>query len=118
MRSAFDSIFNVWRPIRGPVQSIPLAVCDARSVRADELVATDLDYGDRTGEIYQVTFNPEHRWYYFPHMEAEEALVFKCYDSMDDGRARFTPHTAFDDPRTPPDAPDRESIELRCLSFF
>ena len=35
-----------------------------------------------------------------------------------DGRARWTAHTAFDDPTTPPDARPRESIEIRTLAFF
>jgi len=112
------AVYNVWRPIVGPVKALPLAVCDAQSVAGADLVATDLDYGDRTGEVYQLAFNPAHRWFYFPNMETSEALIFKCYDSMNDGRARFTPHTAFDDPTTPPDAPVRESIELRTLAFF
>jgi len=81
-------------------------------------VATDLVYEGRTGEVYQTAFNPDHRWYYFPEMARDEALLIKCYDSMEDGRARFTAHTAFDDPTTPPDAPPRESIEARTLVFF
>jgi hypothetical protein len=40
------------------------------------------------------------------------------YDSETDGRARFTPHTSFDDPTTPPGAPPRQSIEARALAFF
>jgi hypothetical protein len=109
---------NVWRPIRGPVQESPLAVCDARSLTQQDFVAMDLKYRDRTGEVYSLAFNPNHRWFYFPHMQANEALLLKCYDSMDDGRARFTAHTAFDDPTTPPTAPARESIEARTLVFF
>jgi hypothetical protein len=109
---------NVWRPIRGPVQATPLAVCDARSLTPQDFVAMDLKYRDRTGEVYSVTFNLNHRWFYFPHMQKNEALFLKCYDSLDDGRARFTAHSAFDDPTTPPDAPARESIETRTLVFF
>jgi hypothetical protein len=51
-------------------------------------------------------------------MERNEALVFKCYDSLKDGRARFTAHAAFDDPATPAGAPPRQSIESRILAFF
>lgn len=109
---------NVWRPIRGPVQEAPLAVCDARSMVQEDFVAMDLKYRDRTGEVYSVAFNPNHHWFYFPHMQKNEALLLKCYDSMSDGRARFTAHTAFDDPTSPPDAPARESIEARTLVFF
>jgi hypothetical protein len=110
-------IINIWRPIRGPLWDAPLAVCDARSVRQEQLVASDLVYANRIGETYSVIFDPEHRWYYAPQMRADEALLLKCYDSLTDGRARFAPHSAFTDPTTPPDAPPRESIEIRALVF-
>ena len=61
---------------------------------------------------------PDHEWYYFPLMARDEALVFKVYDSAKDGRARFTAHSAFEDPTTPPDAAPRESIEMRTIAFF
>jgi hypothetical protein len=112
------AVINVWRPIRGPIQDSPLAVADARSVVGSDLIATDLVYPDRIGEIYYVKFNPSHRWFYAPAMRADEMMLIKCYDSKDDGRARFVPHTAFVDPNTPADAPPRESIELRTLLFF
>jgi hypothetical protein len=112
------AVINVWRPIRGPVEESPLAVCDARSIAPRDWVASDLKYRDRTGEVYSITFNPDHRWFYFPRMQREEALLLKCYDSIDDGRARFTAHTAFDDPTSPPGASARESIETRTLVFF
>ena len=51
-------------------------------------------------------------------MQRNEALVFKTYESEKDGRARFTAHASFDDPTGPPDAPARESIEVRALAFF
>jgi len=98
------AIINVWRPIRGPVQESPLAVCDAQSLRQDDFVASDLLYPHRKGETYAVTFRPTHHWYYVPHMQPDEALLLKCYDSAADGRARFTAHTAFDDPTSPPGA--------------
>ncbi|HJU28503.1 MAG TPA: CmcJ/NvfI family oxidoreductase, partial [Candidatus Binataceae bacterium] len=78
----------------------------------------DLLYRDRTGEVYSIAFNPNHRWYYFPLMRRDEALLLKCYDSAADGRARFTAHSAFEDPSSPPDAPPRESIEARTLAFW
>jgi hypothetical protein len=112
------AFYNLWRPINGPVLSAPLALCDARSVAWEDWVICDLVYEDRIGEIYNIAFNPEHRWCYFPRMTNDEVLVFKCYDSLDDGRARFTAHSAFDDPTTPPDAKPRESIETRVAAFF
>jgi len=110
-------VINLWRPIRGPLRDRPLALCDAASVAADDLVASDLIYPNRNGETYSVKFNPDHRWFYFSEMAVDEALLLKCYDSATDGRARFAPHTAFVDPTTPEDAPPRESIELRTLVF-
>ena len=109
---------NVWRPIRGPLLRSPLALCDAQTLSPENLVASDLRYPDRTGETYAVTYNPAQRWYYFPKMTADEVILIRCFDSARDGAARFSAHGAFDDPQTPPDAPARESIELRALAFF
>ena len=112
------AVVQVWRPINKPVQREPLAIADARSIGMNELIASARIYPDRRGEVYHSTFNPQHRWYYFPNMQRNEAIVFKCYDSLKDGRARWTAHCAFDDPTSPPDAPPRESIEMRTLAFF
>jgi hypothetical protein len=110
-------VINLWRPITGPLRDAPLAVCDARSVAPSDLVAQDLIYRDRVGEIYGVTYSPDHRWFYVPGMTPEEVLLLKCYDSATDGRARFMPHTAFDDPTAPVDVLPRASIEIRSLMF-
>jgi hypothetical protein len=110
-------VINLWRPIRGPLRDAPLAVCDASSVAPGDLVPSDLVYRDRVGETYAVNYNPEHRWFYVPEMQPDEALLLKCFDSETDGRARFMPHTAFDDPTAPDDVAPRESIELRTFVF-
>jgi hypothetical protein len=110
--------YNVWRPIVGPVQMFPLALADAGSIAPEDLVTVDLVYEDRTGEIYHGRYNPDHRWYYFPAMQRHEAVLIKCYDSERDGRARFSLHSAFEDPTTPAEAQPRESIEVRAFAFF
>jgi hypothetical protein len=110
-------IINLWRPIRGPLRDAPLAVCDARSVAPADLVPSDLVYRDRVGETYAVRYNPDHRWFYVPDMQPDELLLLKCFDSATDGRARFMPHTAFEDPTAPAGILPRESIELRTLVF-
>ena len=110
-------VINLWRPIRGPLRDAPLAMCDGQTVAPDDLIASDLIYPNRRGETYSVKYDRNHRWFYFPEMTADEALLLKCYDSATDGRTRFGPHTAFVDPTTPADAPPRESIELRTLVF-
>ena len=106
---------NVWRPIRGPVERAPLALADAATVAPDELVATDQVFPNRVGEIYHLAYSPLQRWYYAPQMTPGEVLLIKGWDSLADGRARFTPHTAFDPPQGNPSAPPRESIEIRTL---
>src|SRR5262249_2278110 len=83
----------------------------ARRLAAGDLIAAERRYPHRVGETYQVRYSPEHRWFYFPEMRRDEALVFKVYDSLGDGRARFTAHTSFDDPASPANAPPRQSIE-------
>jgi hypothetical protein len=117
LKNRFAEI-NVWRPIRGPIESTPLALCDAGSIEAKDFVPSDLHYRDKLGETYRFTYNPNHRWFYFPHLEREEVILLKCYDSKEDGRARFTAHTAFEDPTSAPDAAPRESIEVRALLFW
>lgn len=112
------AIIQVWRPIRHPVESFPLALCDARTISPDDLVISERRYPNRIGQTYAVTYNPAHQWYWFPLMRRDEAIVFKVYDSLKDGRARWSAHTAFDDPTAPPDARPRESIEIRTLAFF
>src|SRR6516164_7449623 len=112
------AIVQVWRPIRHPVETFPLAICDAQSLAANHLVVSERRYPDRVGQTYAITYDPAQRWYWFPRMRREEALVFKVYDSVKEGVARFTAHTAFDDPTAPPDARPRESIEIRTLALF
>ena len=112
------SVIQVWRPVRNPVVSAPLAIADSQSIAAKDLIGTERRYPDRVGEIYHLCYNANHRWFYFPNMQTDEAIVFKCYDSMKDGRARWSAHAAFDDPNSPANAPARESIEMRTLAFF
>lgn len=109
---------NVWRPIRGPVERSPLALADAASVRVEDLIATDQVFPDRVGEIYHLAYHPAQRWYYAPLMNVDEVLLIKGWDSFKDGRARFTPHGAFELPKGRADAPARESIEVRTLAVI
>ena len=132
------AIVNVWRNIaREPVATRPLALCDAASVRPEELVVFEIHYRDRIGENYFAKHDPRHRWVYWSAMTRDEALLIKQWDSVG-GMARsrgaradadadgggggrpctFSFHSAFEDPGTPPDAPDRWSIEVRCAMLF
>jgi hypothetical protein len=112
------AIIQVWRAINQPIESNPLALADASTIANEDLLLAERRYPNRVGQTYRLRYNPAHRWFYFPKMRRDEALVFKVFDSAKDGRARFTPHTSFDDPSSPPDAPPRQSIEARALAFF
>jgi hypothetical protein len=112
------AIIQVWRAINQPIQSNPLALADAKSVAMEDLLIAERRYPHRVGQTYRLKYSPDHRWFYFPEMRRDEALVFKVYDSEKDGRARFTPHTSFEDPTSPPNARPRQSIEVRAFAFF
>jgi len=110
-------IINVWRPIQNPVAHKPLAVSDWRYVDTEhDLVPVRFLYPDREGGTFSVKYNPNHRWYYLSDQTPEEVTLIKCYDS-EVNRARLTPHSAFLDAGSPPEAPHRVSIEVRALVF-
>ncbi|MDG2004833.1 MAG: CmcJ/NvfI family oxidoreductase [Novosphingobium sp.] len=108
---------NLWRPISGPLATLPLAVCDASSIRAENCVETPLVRPDFTSEFITLTHDSDQRWFYLPAMEVEEVFIFKNYDS-DPSMPPFACHGAFDDPTTPAGARPRESIEVRVIAEF
>jgi hypothetical protein len=112
------AIIQTWRPIRHPVETFPLAMADAQTLSPSDMILSERRALNRTGQTYAIKYNPAHKWYWFPRMRREEAYVFKVFDSIKDGRARWTAHTAFEDPTTPPYARPRESIEIRTMAFF
>ena len=128
------AIINVWRNIADdPVATHPVALCDGQSVHPTDLVVFEIQYQDRVGENYFAKHSPGHRWYYYPEMTGDEALLIKQWDSAGnlarslgaEGDASdpqapctFSFHSAFEDPSTPPDAPDRWSIEVRCIVIY
>jgi hypothetical protein len=112
------AIIQVWRAINQPIQKNPLALAVAKTIAPGDFLLSERRYPDRVGQTYRLKYNANHRWVYFPEMRRDEALVFKVYDSETDGRARFTPHTSFEDPHSAPNAPARQSIEVRAFAFF
>ena len=111
------AIVNVWRSTGGPVETMPLCICDARSLAPGDLVVSERRAVDRIGYTYRIAHNPDQQWHWFPNMQFDEAMLIKSYDS-DESVARFTPHTAFPVPGTPSDAAPRQSIESRLFAFF
>jgi hypothetical protein len=120
------AIINLWRPIVGPVQDHPLAICDARTTNMADFIPTtithyleeDLENPALTGEIYSFKYSDAHRWFVVSDMQPDEVVLLKCFDTAHDGRALFTGHTGFRNPQPPADAKPRESIELRTVVVF
>jgi hypothetical protein len=111
------AFINVWKPLN-VVEERPLAMCDVQSCTDEDFFKLFLRYRDRVGENYVLKHSPSHKWWYFPRMEPNQAILLKTFDSATDGRARFVGHTAFVDPTSPPDAPLRESVEVRTICFY
>jgi len=116
------AIYNVWQALSEAPQDAPLAVCDARSVRAEDGVATDQVLDSPEGPEVRIEntvyrFNETQRWSFFSNMTPAEALVFKGFES-EAARAGPVPHAAFVDPCCPPATPRRESIDERVVAFF
>ena len=120
------ALINSWRPIVGPVQDFPLAVCHARTTKLDDFIPTEIQHylegnletPSLTGEIYSFQHSDAHRWFAVSDMQPDEAYLLKCFDTADDGRAIFTGHTGYRNPACPPDFKPRESIELRTVVVF
>lgn len=111
------AFLNVWIPLK-KVERNPLALIKWSSAAPRDAVTITFTYPHRKGEIYRVLHSDSHQWVYFPEMVPGECIVFKQFDSSEDGRARFAFHSAFDDPTSPTSAPPRESMELRCIVLF
>ncbi len=127
-------IINLWRNIaHEPVVVNPLAMSDAALVKPEDLVVFEIHYADRIGENYFAKYAEGHRWYFYPDMTRDEALLLKVWDTAGrmartrgaepdpaegDEPCTFSFHSAFEDPATPDNAPDRWSIEVRCAVIW
>ncbi|NQX89063.1 MAG: hypothetical protein HRT77_10405 [Halioglobus sp.] len=116
------AFYNLWRCVSPPPQDSPLAVCDARTVLpADEVpviaITEVLGIGEVRHETTSYRYNPAHRWYYFPHMNRDEVIIFKTHDTEEES-ARRVAHSAFDDPDCPDDVVPRASVEARILALY
>ena len=121
------AIVNVWRSMSGPIEQWPLTVCDSRTIDEDFLISTrreapirpepSFEYA-RPSATRHAAYDANHRWYYFPRMTRDEVLLFKNYDTLTDGTARYALHSAFEDPNSPPVPAARETIETRVFVFY
>ncbi|KAN0114721.1 hypothetical protein V8E51_004265 [Hyaloscypha variabilis] len=108
-------IVNTWRTLLPVLQDRPLALCDSRTVLPDDLVPADRVIPQGAGEVYYLTYNPQHKWFWLENQNPSELLIFIMYDTRAGSHARFCPHVSFDNPRAPVGAPPRESMETRSI---
>ena len=111
---------NVWRPLVDIVHRSPLAFCDATTIETQDFIPTNIHFPDtdHVGEIYALRKATGQKWSYFSEMIHDEVVLIKGYDSLTEGVARFTPHSAFEYPDQDPAVPPRKSIETRTFAFY
>ena len=101
---------------------MPLAVCDARTVGAQDFILADARF-DRNGTIVHsfesllLRYSCAHRWFFFSDMHVNDVLVFKRHDTAT-GEAHHVPHSAFTDPRVAPEVMPRASVEMRTIAYW
>lgn len=117
------AMFNMWRTVSPPPQDFPLALCDPRSVAAQDKqtwtvsIPTEGYEEPVVWDTLVLRHNPDHRWFYCSDMTETDVLIFRSFDS---GRDHENPvfHSAFVDRMCPDDAPARVSIEVRMFAFY
>lgn len=112
------AVVQVWRSIAGPIQTMPLALCDAQTIAPEQLITAERRTKDRVGHTQCMTYSDANRWYYFPDLRREEALLLKTYESDPENHGGVSGHSAFANPEAPADAAPRQSIETRAFAFF
>lgn len=113
---------NVWRAFSGPPIDVPLAICDATTVRDDDVIEASAGF-DVDGEVVwrlpsmNFRYSDRHRWLYWSGMTPDEVLVFKRWDT-DTSKARYVPHSSFSDPTVGEEATPRASVEMRAIAYW
>ncbi|MYD81626.1 MAG: hypothetical protein F4X44_13565 [Gammaproteobacteria bacterium] len=117
-------VFNLWcRSVkRQTIEVMPLSLCDPASVDPKDMICADswnqTMHRNRLVS-YRLAFNENQQWFHFPRMRSNEMLVFKQYDSRcTQPNLRCVYHGAIEDPHTRPNAPLRETIEVRVLALY
>ncbi|KAI7288788.1 hypothetical protein KC343_g1093 [Hortaea werneckii] len=108
----FDMI-NVWKPLIGPNDDWPLALCDYASIQSSDVAKADVLHTDRTTENKLLQFSDGHRWHYVEHQRTTDLIVFRNADSTDSRAIGF--HAAIRNPQS--EGAPRTSIEVRFVAF-
>ncbi|KAL4784377.1 hypothetical protein BJX76DRAFT_347853 [Aspergillus varians] len=105
-------LINLWRPINGPVEDHPIAVCDRRTLDSSKLIETDMIRGNYTGTMLYPQYEPNStcQWDYMSGQDVEDVLLFKGFDTKQ-GSVKYTPHTSFTPLNTSEILSPRASVE-------
>lgn len=109
--------FNSWQPFDHAVERNPLAVVDASTVKAEDVLDYHYTGYGQQGKSAMPLCDSNHRFYYVRRMQTNELLFIKQLDTRR-GVSKVCPHTSFDDPGSAEDAPPRRSIEVRMMAVF
>ncbi len=109
--------YNTWQPFDFPAIRNPLAFIDARTLADGDVIDYRYTGPGRDNIVAAPVYNEQHRWCYFPEMTTGEMVILKQMDQRP-GRVVYCPHTSFDHPAVPDDAPPRRSIETRVVAVF
>jgi hypothetical protein len=82
---------SIWKPLRGPLKSWPLALCDLQTLNGNDVTAFDEVHAKAVLESQQVVYNPSQKWYYLPDQQHNEIIVFKSMDSVARGEGLARP---------------------------
>ncbi|GAB1314459.1 Methyltransferase [Madurella fahalii] len=110
-------VINIWKPLTGPCRDFPMAYLDPQSVNVQkDLIAVDEVFPTVANEVFQVCWNPHHKWYYVPDQLDSEITIFNAFDS-EKGQSLAVPHCSFDLGQQGSGIP-RQSIEVRAFVFY
>ncbi|TEY42387.1 hypothetical protein BOTCAL_0391g00030 [Botryotinia calthae] len=104
----FD-ILNVWRPLRGPNNDWPLAMCDWTTIASTDIRVNDAIRRDRVDENAILHYNENHKWYFMRDQSVEDFIVFRNADSFSKRAQGF--HCSVFNPEASGQL--RESVEVR-----
>lgn len=113
---------NVWRNIsEEPIGNNHLAMLDERTTaKPDDYIPKDF-FGDGYN-VVQYGLNARHasnhKWYYFPQMKKDEAIIFKQMDSDYTKSGRICFHMSVNDPSAETTTSPRQSIEVRMMCYW
>jgi len=93
---------SVWKPLAGPVRDWPLALCDSRTLRHNDVVQADVVYDNFAAENCLLHYNTDQEWFYLANQSSSEALVFKATDSESGSTSKsmFTTYEQYDNTRS------------------